>query len=151
MKLSYSQNLNQQAPRSPYTRLGGYSILPRLIDKCRADIMGEIGEYQTNCAIDQEFLTFAGIDYEALRSQLEMDKTDYEVLEWIGENAQNERSPWEISQWNQYQSQRAPAHHSESAAYFLEVLKSHNCKRGDITSWSDLLDLDDYCSFGGRA
>ena len=150
-KLSFSLNLVQQAPRSPHTRLGGFALLPRLIDKCRADIMGNIGEYLSDCAIDQEFLKFTGIDYEALRAQIAEDKTDYEILQWVRENSSPNRAAWEISQWTQYQERRAPEPHTEAATYFLDVLQNLNSKRGDITGWSDLLDLDDYCSFGGRA
>lgn len=29
-------NLTQRAPRSPRVRLGGYTILPRMLDKARA-------------------------------------------------------------------------------------------------------------------
>ena len=38
-------DLTKQAPRSCYVRLGGYVILPRLIDKARAASAGKLGEY----------------------------------------------------------------------------------------------------------
>ena len=38
-------NLTQRPPRSPRVRLGGYTILPRLLDKARAVIAGTAGEY----------------------------------------------------------------------------------------------------------
>ena len=84
--LSHAPDLTRQAPRSPRVQLGGYALLPRLLDKCRADIEGNIGEYHTNCAIDQEFLTFAGVEYSELRVQLEEGKKDGEILQWIQEN-----------------------------------------------------------------
>lgn len=144
-------DLTAYAPRSPRCKLGGYSILPRLLDKCRADLAGTIGEYHTNCPIDQEFLAFAGIDYAGLRERLAIGAGDGEVLRWIQENAANRQSPWEIEQWSEYQNRRAPQPHSEMADYFLSTLASHSKTRGDVRSWADLLDLDDYCSFGGVA
>lgn len=144
-------DLTAHAPRSPRCRLGGYAILPRLLDKCRADLAGMIGEYHTNCPIDQEFLAFAGIDYVALREQLATGVSDSQALLWIEENATKRCSPWEIEQWSEYQNRRSPQPHSESADYFLSVLASHNKDRADVRSWADLLDLDDYCSFGGAA
>jgi hypothetical protein len=144
-------NLITSPPRSPRVRLGGYAILPRLLDKCRADIAEQAGEYHTNCVIDQEFLVFTGIDYTALREQVSAGLSDGELLDWIKENATVSRTPWEIEQWSNYQGHRAPEPHTESSAYFLEVLASHNKSRGDIRSWADVLDLDDYCSFGGAA
>jgi hypothetical protein len=144
-------NLLTSPPRSPRVRLGGYAILPRLLDKCRADIAGYIGEYHTNCPIDQEFLTYAGIDYDTLRLQVSEGLSDSKILDWIKENAAISRTPWEIEQWSNYQEHRAPDPHTAQSAYFLEVLDSHNKSRGDVRSWADILDLDDYCSFGGAA
>ena len=144
-------NLTKQAPRSPRIRLGGYAVLPRLLDKARADIAGTIGEYHTNCMVDEEFLVFAGIDYQALRSQLELRKGDGEILDWIESNSRNQRTPWEIEQWSEYQNRRGPKPFTDVEDYYREVLESLNKSRGDVTSWPDLLDLDDYCSFGGVA
>ena len=132
-------------------RLGGYAVLPRLLDKARADIAGTIGEYHTNCMLDEEFLTFAGIDYSEIRAQLELGKNDGEILEWIESNAKNQRGPWEIEQWCDYQNHRSPKPFTELETYFREVLERLNRSRGDVRSWPDLLDLDDYCSFGGEA
>ena len=149
--LSHAPDLTQHAPRSVRTQLGGYAVLPRLLDKCRASLAGTVGDYHTDCPLDQEFTNFVGIDYDALRTQVATDKSDGELLAWIQEHADHQRTPWEISQWSEYQNIRSPQPHTELAAYFLEVLESHNKSRGDITSFADLLDLDDYCSFGGRA
>ena len=38
-------DLTKQAPRSPRVRLGGYVILPRMLDKGRATLAGKNGEY----------------------------------------------------------------------------------------------------------
>tara|TARA_B110000495_G_C22959938_1_gene562661 strand:- start:417 stop:890 length:474 start_codon:yes stop_codon:yes gene_type:complete len=144
-------NLNANPPRSPRVRHGGYAILPRLLDKCRADIAGLIGEYHTNCTIDREFLDYTGIDYDALRKHVSAGMSDGELLDWIKENTTVSQTPWEIEQWSSYQGHRAPEPHTDSGVYFLEVLASHNKNRGDVSSWADILDLDDYCSFGGAA
>ena len=138
-------------PRSPRITLGGYAILPRLLDKVRADLAGVIGEYHTNCPIDKEFLTFVNIDYDELRAQLKLGKGDGEILEWIEGNAGSPRSPWEIQHWSNYQNHRAPGSLTDMEDYFRDTLGSLNRLRSDVKSWSDLLDLDDYCSFGGAA
>ena len=46
--------------------------------------------------------------------------------------------------------QRAPAD-AESRAYFNELHTKAAPKREDIVTWFDLLDVDDYVSFGGQA
>jgi Domain of unknown function (DUF5069) len=38
------KDLSKEAPRSPRIRVGGYAILGRTIDKCRALVAGNIGE-----------------------------------------------------------------------------------------------------------
>lgn len=38
-------DLTQRPPRSPRVRLGGYAMLPRLLDKARASLTGKTGEY----------------------------------------------------------------------------------------------------------
>ena len=65
-----ASDLTKQPPRSPRTRLGGYVILPRMLDKGRATIAGKHGEYKYACPLDQRFLEFAGIDPAALKKQL---------------------------------------------------------------------------------
>jgi hypothetical protein len=39
----------------------------------------------------------------------------------------------------------------ESREYFDDIHKKVAPQREDIASWFDLLDLDDYASFGGKA
>lgn len=149
--LPYAPDLTKHAPRSARCRLGGYAILPRMLDKCRASLAGTNGEYHYNCPLDQLFLSYVGIDAEALRTEVAKGLGDGEILAWINANAQHKRAPWEIEQWTAYIDRRQPDSNSPSAAFFQELLKSLGPQRGDIHTWADLLDLDDYCSFGGKA
>lgn len=131
-------------------RLGGYVILPRMLDKGRAVIAGKNGEYKYACPLDERFLDYAGVDPEALKKQLEAGKGDGEILEWIQANSKHKRSDAEIAVWSLYAEQRATAD-VESREYFNGLHKSVAEKREDIVSWFDLLDVDDYVSFGGKA
>src|SRR5580692_5379586 len=76
MPLTNAPDLTQRAPRSARVRLGGYAILPRMLDKGRATIAGKHGEYHYDCPMDQRFLEFAGIDAKALSKQLATGKGD---------------------------------------------------------------------------
>ncbi|MCX6923274.1 MAG: DUF5069 domain-containing protein, partial [Verrucomicrobia bacterium] len=93
-------DLTQRPPRSPRVRLGGYVILPRMLDKCRAVIAGKNGEYNYACPLDQRFLEFAGVNADALKKQLAAGKSDTEVLQWIQKNAKNKHSECEILAWS---------------------------------------------------
>jgi hypothetical protein len=143
-------DLTKQAPRSARVRLGGYALLPRMLDKGRATIIGKNGEYHYNCPLDQRFVNFSGIDPEALKKELEAGKGDGEILEWIQANAKHKRTESEIAAWSCYQDHRSPDN-TEGREYFNNIHKQAGPNREDILSWSDLLDLDDYVSFGGKA
>lgn len=142
-------DLRNQPPRSPRARLGGYVILPRMLDKCRAVVAGTQGEYNYACPLDQQFLTFAGIDPEALKKQVAAGKGDGELLAWIRANSATKPADAAIAAWSKHQDQRAPAN-TDGREFFQEVHQKIAPHRDDIATWFDLLDLDDYASFGGQ-
>ena len=146
----YALDLTQRPPRSPRARLGGYVLLPRMLDKCRASIVGKNGEYHYNCPLDQHIINFVGIDPEAFKAEVAKGRTDGEMLDWVNANAKNKRSPWEIKQWSQYHDERGPDSDAETLQYFAEAVAKLSKTREDIRTWADLLDLDDYVSFGGQ-
>ena len=144
-------NLTQRPPRSARTRLGGYVLLPRMLDKCRATIAGTPGEYHYDCPLDKHILNFVGIDAEALKAEVAKGLGDGEILEWITANAANKRTPWEIAQWSDYMDRRGPDSDAETLAFFADYVGKLSKTREDITTWADLLDLDDHVSYGGKA
>jgi hypothetical protein len=144
-------DLTKRPPRSPRCRLGGYAILPRMLDKGRAEIASTSGEFHYNCPLDQHIINFLGFDPEALHEQLAAGKGDGEILEWINSNAKHKRSPWEIEQWSDFQQKRGPDSDAETLIFFGELLSKFSKTREDIKTWADLLDLDDHVTFGGKA
>jgi hypothetical protein len=144
-------DLTVRPPRSPRARLGGYSLLPRMLDKGRATAAGKNGEYHYNCPLDQHVVNFIGLDPEKLLAELKTGKGDGEILEWIQKNAKHARQPWEIQQWSDYQDRRGPDSDAETFQFFVEYVGKFTKTREDIRTWADLLDLDDYVSFGGKA
>jgi len=147
---THTPDLTKQAPRSPRVRLGGYAILPRMLDKGRATLAGKNGEYHYACPLDHEFLDFTGTDPEALKKELAAGKGDGEILEWIVAHAKHPRTAPEICAWSIWQDQRAPDN-PDGREYLNGLHKQGAPKRTDITSWFDILDVDDYVSFGGKA
>jgi hypothetical protein len=146
-----ASDLTKRPPRSPRSRLGGYALLPRMLDKCRAEIAGKSGEYHYNCPLDQRLLSFLGVDAEALKAEVGSGKGDGEILGWIVAHQKHAHEPWEIQQWSEFQERRGPDSDAESMQFFLDLLSQITTSREDITTWADLLDLDDYVSFGGKA
>ncbi len=143
-------DLTQRPPRSPRVKLGGFVLLPRMLDKGRATITGKNGEYHYDCPMDKRYLAFVGIDAESIKEQLATGKGDGEILEWIQQNAKHAHEPWEIDQWSAYHAARTPAD-VETRGYFDGLIPDSGKGREDIAGWFDLLDLDDHVSFGGKA
>jgi len=125
-------------------------MLPRMLDKGRATLAGRNGEYHYACPLDQRWLEFTGIDADTLRQQLAAGRTDSEILDWVTANAKPKRTASEIETWSTWQERRAPDNR-DARAFFHELHRRIAPKRTDIVTWFDLLDLDDYVSFGGRA
>ena len=144
----HTPDLTKFPPRSPRVRLGGYVILPRMLDKGRATLAGKNGEYHYACPLDQQFLEYAGVDPEALKKELA--KSDTEVLAWITANAKNKRTASEILAWTNWQENRAP-NNPDGREYLNSLHKAGASARTDIVTWFDVLDMDDFASFGGKA
>ena len=143
-------DLTKRPPRSARVRLGGYVILPRMLDKGRALLAGKIGEYKYACPLDERFLEFAGINPAALKKQLAAGKGDGEILAWITAHSKHQRSDGEIATWSALGEQRSPMD-PESRTYFNELHTTIAPKREDIATWFDILDVDDHVSFGGKS
>jgi hypothetical protein len=92
-------DLSKGFPHSPHAMLGGYVLAKRAVDKCRADLAGTIGEYHTDCPLDNIFLGFAGIKFADLKEFLATGADDEAVGKWIEQHA-TERPRIEIIKWN---------------------------------------------------
>lgn len=147
-----SIDLTQRPPRSLRQKLGGYVFLPRILDKARAAHAGKLGEYRFDGrGMDRHFFDFVGLDHEALQKEVTKGGGDGELLAWVEANAKHPRTPWEIAAWSQYHTNRTPDSDAETLGDFAAAVAEFTTTREDIRTWFDLLDLDDHCTFGGRA
>src|ERR1700690_4124624 len=131
MPLTNAPDLTQRAPRSPRVRLGGYAILPRMLDKGRATIAGKAGELKFNCPLDQHFLSFAGLKAAPLKKLLTQGRSDGEILTWIQGHAKPKRSPVEIAAWSAAQEQRGPTD-LDARKFFNDYQAKLAPKRDDV-------------------
>lgn len=90
---------------SPREKLGGYTLLPRLIDKIRLYAREELpSEYHKNLlgteplTLDRRFLVFTGLDRDEFRKVILWAKSDKEVLAWVEQHAKP-HTPAERQQW----------------------------------------------------
>ncbi len=147
--INYSApDLTQHPPRSVRVRLGGYAHLPRLLDKARAVIAGKGGDYHYNCPLDERLFAFTGISPDAMLAEIKTGKTDVQILEWV--EITSKRQPWEVAAWSAWLEQNGPGS-AEGHEWAASVIKGNKSERDDIRSFADLLDFDDYISYGGKA
>ena len=140
-------NLTQHPPRSVRVRLGGYAHLPRLLDKARAVIGGHGGEFHYNCPLDRHFFAFTGIDHKKMFTAVKSGKSDSAMLAWVGKHTR--RQPHEIAAWSAWIEQHGPGG-KDGHRWLAEVVEKSAAGRTDIRSFADLLDLDDFVSYGGK-
>jgi hypothetical protein len=143
-------DLTLHPPRSARARLGGYVILPRCLDKCRAELAGKNGDYHYACPLDQRFLQFAGVDPDLLKAEVAKGSGDFELLTWITANSAHKRGEWEIAQWSSQAEQSVPSDNGTREFFSGLVAGAGAAHREDIKGWFDLLDVDDFASFGGK-
>ena len=122
-------------------QLAGYAHLARMIDKCRAVLAGTEGEYIYPCPMDERLMEFAGITSEQFTAAVKANSTDEGVVNWLEQTA-TPHEPAELEEWNRKLLARGPSS-SESAARFNKYLTAIDPSRTDITTWSDLQDLEE--------
>ena len=96
----FAKDLRKEAPRSPREVLGGYVILARCLDKCRAFLLGINGEYNYwYCSLCSELEEFSGVDHEVMKEFIATGATDDEVGEWFKEQSKI-KDPMDVIRWN---------------------------------------------------
>lgn len=76
-------DLRRSAPRSPLCALDEHpALLARVLDKCRAVLLGQNGPYHYNCGLDRRYFKLTGVDAEALRAFVATGADDRAVAAW---------------------------------------------------------------------
>ena len=148
--LESSPNLTQRPPRSPRVRLGGYAMLPRILDKARASLERNAGDYKYGNPMDQQFFAFSGISQDSLLDQVKSGAGDWDILRWVDAHSQPRRLPHEIRAWSAW-LETMPIGDAEDFEWFAAQVRRLNPIRTDLHTIVDYLDADDHASFGGRA
>ena len=81
--------------------------------------------------------------------EVKTGKGDGEMLDWVLQHAGRPLDPWDIQQWSAYSETRT-ADTIQAKERVLKNVTAMAPHRADILTGFDLLDLDDYFSFGGK-
>jgi hypothetical protein len=139
------KDLTKEAPRSPKTRLGDYVILGRTLDKCRALIGGDIGEYHFDCPLDNMLFGWKNIKGDDFKAAVEKGASDDEMVKWVTEHGDKKTSD-ETKAWADEMMKTNPYDNPEKREWFVEQVTPYNLDPKTTTLF-DWLDVDDRESY----
>ena len=143
------KDLAKEAPRSPRIRVGGYAILGRTIDKCRALVAGNIGEYHFDCPLDNTLFGFKGVKGDDFKAQIENGASDQQMAEWLDQNGEK-RTPEEIKRWGEEVEAGSLYNDPEKRDFFSEECKKLGLDPAKTTTFT-WLEADDKASHAQAA
>ncbi len=135
-------DLTTSYPTSVKQKLFGIVQLKRTIDKGIAFTQGTIGEYHYDCPMDRAVFGFLGIDQAQLLDVIKQAQSEADIEAYVKPFVEK-KSAAELEQWNAQWLKQGPPEGSEGHTYFLSLRNELAPDRTDITSWPDLLDLDE--------
>ena len=138
------KDLRKEAPRSPRIRVGGYAILGRTIDKCRALVAGNIGEYHFDCPLDNMLFGFKGVKGNDFKAQIEQGAGDEEIIEWLNQSGE-EKTPAEIKRWSDKVEASSLYDDLEKHDHFVQEARKLGLDPEKTTTF-EWLDVDDRVS-----
>ena len=139
------KDLTKEAPRSPKTKLGGFVILARTIDKCRALLWGNIGEYHFDCPLDNMLFGPMAIDANEFKAEVERGASDQEMVQWMQAHGKM-KSPEEVRAWSEQMMAANPYENPEKRDWFVEQVSVYKLDPKTTTLF-DWLDVDDRESY----
>lgn len=136
------RDLTTSYPRSVRDELLGVVQLGRAVDKGIALANGLNGEYNYNCPMDKAVFGFLGIDGNALLDVIKNAQNESEIEAYL-EPFVAAKTPHELETFNAGFLEHGPKPGSDAEAYFLDLRNSVAPDRTDVSTWPDLLDLDE--------
>ncbi len=138
-----AKDLRKDFPRSPRTKLAGYVLAARCLDKCRAEVCGSQGEYHYACPLDHQFLDFAGIDPEDFKNAVAEGRSDEEMENWICEHAKT-GSREDVIRWNNKLRDLRLSEMDMDLQIFLEGYIDECIPKGRVVyHWFDVYDIEE--------
>ncbi len=143
--MNTAKNLTKEPPRSPRSRLGGYALMARMIDKGRADLQGDVGEYHYACPLDQMLFEFKGVNADEVKKVLASSATDEQIVAWFDSHG-TPKATEEVTVWSNGVEGYRPYDDPEKKEWFAEECAKLGLKP-ESSTLADYLEADDAVSF----
>lgn len=139
-----AKDLSKNYPRSPRELLGGYVIVARCADKCRAFVLGMNGDYNYwPCSLAGMLFSFTGITPEQFKEVVATGATDEELGTWLKVHSKvQDRQA--IMEWNNKMrdlrlSEMAPSVQVYMEEYIPKYVPTHR----PVYTYFDVYDLEE--------
>lgn len=133
-------NLTQESPRSPREKIADLAHLPRMIDKARAAQQNTLGEYIYPCPLDKIMLEFLGVGPDTFQKKACND-TEEALSAWVISQCQSYSLGDKDAVNNKILKSQPDS--PEKWKTFHEIRNGLNPSKTDITTWVDLIDLEE--------
>ena len=133
-------DLSRAFPRSPKQKMAGIVHLGRMIDKGRAYKEKKLADYIYPCPLDKIILDFFCIEADTF-ADMTIEKKDEEISNWAKELIKS-KSPNELDLINKIILEKKPDS-EDRLKYYNKIRDKIDSSRSDLTTWVDLLDLEE--------
>lgn len=133
-------DLTRDYPRSPRDQLDGMMMLPRAIDKARAQLEGKLGEYiYYGCRFNLHLFNTLGVTEDEFLDAVRRTPNDEAVVEWIREYVRPERE--RIAKMHDWILHNEPS--AGEREKFCDELEKIDPGNDFVNTWTDLIDLEE--------
>lgn len=133
-------DLTRDYPRGPREQLDGMMLLPRAIDKARAQLEGKLGEYKYyGCRFNLHLFNTLGVTEDEFLDAVRRSPNDEAVVEWIREYVRPERD--KVEKMHHWVLHNEPA--SNEREEFCDELEKIDPGNDYVNTWTELIDLEE--------
>ena len=133
-------DLSRAFPRSPKQKMAGIVHLGRMIDKGRAYKEKKLADYIYPCPLDKIILDFFCVEADTF-ANMTIEKKDEAISNWAKELIKS-KSPNELDLINKILLEKKPDS-EDRLKYYNKIRDKIDPSRSDLTTWVDLLDLEE--------
>ena len=133
-------DLSKVFPRSPKQKMAGLVHLGRMIDKARAFKEKKLADYIYPCPLDRIILNFLCIEADTF-ANITVKKKDEEISNWVKELIKS-KTPKDLVLINKIILEKKP-NFEDRLQYYNKIRDKIDPSRSDVTTWVDLMDLEE--------
>ena len=133
-------DLSKVFPRSPKQRIAGLVHLGRMIDKARAYKEKKLADYIYPCPLDNIILNFLCIEADTF-ANITVEKKEEEISNWV-KGLIKSKTPNDLVLINKIILEKKPDS-EDRLQYYNKTRDKIDPSRSDVTTWVDLMDLEE--------